>query len=184
MTATGTASGTGTATRFSIIYLSGNLAFGSVTVGSSPAQSILTIYNTGNSTLTVGNISYPRGFSGSYSGNIVAGGSQPVTVTFTPISAISYGGAVTVNCNKTSGTNVIFASGMGTTTTTSASSYNSAVTANSYTTNGTNAMTATGTASGTGTAVTRPTTSSSYSRSTTSSYSTYRQSRPPSQVRR
>jgi surface antigen len=107
------ASGTGTATPTRIISLGGNLAFGSVTVGSSP-QSTLTIYNTGNSTMTVSSISYPSGFSGNWSGTIATGGSQPVTVTFSPTSATSYGGTVTVNSDATSGVNTIAASGTGT----------------------------------------------------------------------
>jgi len=106
------ASGTGTLTPTRIIGLSGNLAFGGVIVGSS-SQRILTINNTGNSTMTVSSISYPSGFSGDWSGAIAAGGSQPVTVTFSPTSAISYGGTVTVNSDMTSGTNTINASGTG-----------------------------------------------------------------------
>ncbi len=107
------ASGTGTPTPTRIISLSGNLAFGSVTVGST-AQTTLTIYNTGNSTLTVSSISYPSGFSGNWSGTIGAGGSQPVTVTFSPTSTIGYGGTVTVGSDCTSGVNTIAASGTGT----------------------------------------------------------------------
>ena len=108
-----TASGTGTATPTRIISLSGNLAFGNVTAGLS-AQTTLTIYNTGNSTMTISSISYPSGFSANWSGTIVAGGSQPVTVTFSPVSATSYSGTVTVNSDKTSGVNSISASGTGT----------------------------------------------------------------------
>src|ERR1035441_1316229 len=110
------ASGTGTVTPTRIISLGGNLAFGNVAVNSS-AQSTLTIYNNGNSTMTVSSISYPSGFSGSWSGSIAAGGSQPVTVTFSPTSAIPYGGTVTVNSpDMTSGVNTISASGTGTVT--------------------------------------------------------------------
>src|SRR5665213_903591 len=109
------ASGTGTVSPTRIISLGGNLAFGSVTVNSS-AQSTLTIYNTGNSTMTVNSISYPSGFSGSWSGTISAGGSHAVTVTFSPTSATSYGGTVTVNSDATSGVNTIAASGTGTQT--------------------------------------------------------------------
>ena len=107
------ASGTGGLTPTRIISLSGNLAFGNVTVGAS-AQSTLNIANTGNSTLTVSSISYPSGFSGSWSGTIAAGSSQNVTVTFSPSAATSYGGTVTVNSDKTSGVNTIAASGTGT----------------------------------------------------------------------
>jgi formylglycine-generating enzyme len=95
-----------------IIALSGNLTFGTVAVGSS-SQSTLTIYNTGSSAMTVSNISYPNGFSGNWSGIIAAGSSQPVTVTFSPVSATSYGGTVTVNSDMTSGVNTIGASGTG-----------------------------------------------------------------------
>src|ERR1035441_6925209 len=110
------ASGTGTVTPTRIISLGGNLAFGNVAVNSS-AQSTLTIYNNGNATMTVSSISYPSGFSGSWSGSIAAGGSQPVTVTFSPTSAIPYGGTVTVNSpDMTSGVNTISASGTGTVT--------------------------------------------------------------------
>lgn len=98
-------------TRF--MSLSGNLAFGNVTVGSS-AQRTLTIANNGNSTLTVSDISYPSGFSGNWSGAIAASGSQPVTVTFSPTSASSYNGTVTVTSDKTGGTNINTISGTGT----------------------------------------------------------------------
>ncbi len=95
------------------IALSGNLAFGNVPVGST-AQATLTIANTGNSAMTVGNISYPAGFSGAWSGDTVgAGSSQPVTVTFTPTVATNYGGNVTVNADQTSGNNTYAISGTG-----------------------------------------------------------------------
>jgi hypothetical protein len=94
------------------ISLSGNLAFGNVAVGAS-AQSALTISNGGNLTLTVSNISYPAGFSGNWSGTIAAGGSQPVTVTFSPTTATIYGGTVTVNADNTSGVDTIPISGIG-----------------------------------------------------------------------
>ncbi|MBE0540964.1 MAG: choice-of-anchor D domain-containing protein [Verrucomicrobia bacterium] len=112
-TSTRAVSGTGTASPTRIISLSGSLAFGDVTVGSS-AQRTLTIANNGNSTMTVNSISYPSGFSGAWSGTITAGGSQNVTVTFSPSAATSYGGTVTVNANQTSGVNTIAASGTGT----------------------------------------------------------------------
>ena len=103
----------GTTTR--IIRLSGDLSFGSVNVGST-SQRTLTIYNDGNSTLTVSSISYPTGFSGSWSGTISAGSSRNVTVTFAPTQAITYSGTLTVNSDKTSGTNTKSVSGTGTST--------------------------------------------------------------------
>ena len=111
-TNTRSCSGTGVATSTRIISLSGNLAFGNVQVGST-AQRTLTISNTGNSTLSVSSISYPSGFSGSWSGTISAGSSRNVTVTFAPNSATSYGGTIAVNSDKTSGTNTRSCSGTG-----------------------------------------------------------------------
>ncbi|MFN8243016.1 MAG: choice-of-anchor D domain-containing protein [Ferruginibacter sp.] len=108
-------SGTGTTTASTSISLSGNLAFGYVTVGTT-SQRTLTITNTGNATLNVTSINYPTGFSGNWnSGSIAAGGSQNVTVTFAPTAATTYGGTITVNSNATSGTNTISCSGTGAT---------------------------------------------------------------------
>ena len=107
------ASGTGTPVPTRIIGLSGNLAFGNVQVNTT-ATATLTLRNNGTSTMTVTSISYPTGFSGAWSGTVAAGGSQPVTVTFAPTTATSYGGTITVNANSTSGTNTISTSGTGT----------------------------------------------------------------------
>ena len=96
-----------------IIDLSSNLSFGDVQVGQTATRT-LTIGNSGNSTLSVSSISYPAGFSGAWSGDIPAGESRNVTVTFAPAEAKSYGGTVTVNSNATSGTNTMSASGTGT----------------------------------------------------------------------
>ena len=112
-TNTRTCSGSGTAAMSRIISLSGNLTFGSVQVGST-AQGTLRISNNGNSTLTISSISYPSGFSGAWSGTVSAGGYHDVTVTFAPTSASSYGGTITVNSDKTSGTNTGSCSGAGT----------------------------------------------------------------------
>lgn len=95
-----------------VISLNGNLSFGSVTIETS-AQRTLTISNTGNTNLTVSGISYPNGFSGSWSGIIQAGGSTNITVTFLPTSATNYGGNVTINSDANSGNNVISISGTG-----------------------------------------------------------------------
>lgn len=94
------------------ISLSGNLAFGSVMVGTS-AQRTLTINSTGTTNLTVSNISCPAGFSGNWSGTIAAGGSQNVIITFSPTALISYGGSIMVNSDATVGTDSVIASGIG-----------------------------------------------------------------------
>ena len=109
---TASCSGAGVAAS-RIISLSGDLAFGEVTVGQS-SQLTLTIHNDGNSALSVSSISYPAGFSGDWSsGSIVAGDSQEVTVTFSPASVTSYGGTITVSSDSTSGANTLSCSGSG-----------------------------------------------------------------------
>ena len=115
-TSTIAASGTGTAAATRIMGLSGNLAFGAVTTGTT-ATATLTISNSGNSPLTVSHITFPPGFSGTFSGTIPAGGSQGVTVTFAPAVPVSYswGWVVTVHSDATSGPSTIAVSGTGTT---------------------------------------------------------------------
>ncbi|NOU18421.1 MAG: choice-of-anchor D domain-containing protein [Bacteroidales bacterium] len=95
-----------------VINVSGNLSFGSIPISSS-SQRMLTINNIGDATLTVSSINYPSGFSGNWSGNIGAGDSLNVTVTFAPTTVTSYSGNITVNSNATSGTNAITCSGTG-----------------------------------------------------------------------
>jgi len=96
-----------------IIQLSGDLAFGNVTVGQT-SQRTFTIQNTGNSILSVSSISYPTGFRGNWNGgSISSGDSKNVTVTFAPTSDSSYVGQITVNSDKTSGDNTISYSGIG-----------------------------------------------------------------------
>lgn len=111
-TSVANASGTGTAaivpTR--IIVLSGDLNFGDVAVGSSP-QLTMTISNAGNSMLTVSNINFPSGFSGSFSGTIASGATANVTVTFSPVANQPYLSTITVVSDATFGTNTITASG-------------------------------------------------------------------------
>jgi hypothetical protein len=91
---------------------SGNLDFGSVEVGNS-AQSNLTITNSGDATLVVGNVLTPTGFSANFTGNIAPGGSQNVTITFTPASAIAYAGNLTVNSNTADSPQMIPVTGTG-----------------------------------------------------------------------
>ncbi len=95
-----------------IIRLAGILNFGSVMVGQTATQT-LTIHNDGNTALSVAGISYPAGFTGNWNGTIAAGASWNVTVTFSPTTAQNYGGAVTVNSDRTSGNNTTICSGSG-----------------------------------------------------------------------
>ena len=95
------------------IVLAGNLAFGTVSVGSA-ATSNLTITNSGTASLDVTSIGYPAAFSGNFaSGTIAPGGSQVVVVTFAPTSAAVFTGTITVNASGASGTNTMAVSGTG-----------------------------------------------------------------------
>ena len=96
-----------------IISLSGDLSFGSISVGTLTTRT-LTIANTGDSALTVTSISYPNGFRGDWSGTIAAGALQNVVVTFAPTAAVGYGGELTVNSDKTGGISTRTLSGVGT----------------------------------------------------------------------
>jgi hypothetical protein len=106
-------SGTGAQAATPTISLSGSLAFGSVTVGSTSTKT-LTIQNTGSATLTVNSITCPSGFSANWtSGTIAAGSSRSVTITFSPTQATSYSGSITVSSNASNGTQSISVSGTG-----------------------------------------------------------------------
>ncbi len=77
--------------------LSGDLAYGTVIVGQSQTAT-LTISNTGDASMTVNSVSYPDGFSGlNWTGDIAAGASQDVTVTFSPTATIEYSGQISVS---------------------------------------------------------------------------------------
>lgn len=98
-----------------IIGLSGNLAFGTVTVGQQ-ADATLTITNSGNATLTVTGMVIPTSvITASFAnGTIPAGGSQLVVLQFAPTNAVFFDGTLTVNGDQTSGTNTIAISGAAT----------------------------------------------------------------------
>ncbi|MES2386979.1 MAG: choice-of-anchor D domain-containing protein, partial [Bacteroidota bacterium] len=53
------------------------------------------------------------GFSGSFSGTIAAGGSQTLTITFSPTSGVFYNGNITVNSDATGGGNTKPVTGTG-----------------------------------------------------------------------
>lgn len=82
------------------VALTGNLAFGNVTVNTA-ATSTMTISNTSSTALTVTSVTFPSGFTGNWSsGTIAAGAQQPVVVTFAPSAAIGYSGSITVTANQ------------------------------------------------------------------------------------
>ena len=95
----------------STLSLSGSLAFGDVTGGSS-RDLAFTISNTGTSAVTVSGVTAPTGFAANWtSGTLAAGGGQSVTVRFTPTADQSYSGVVSVNA--TTGSSSIPVSGRG-----------------------------------------------------------------------
>jgi hypothetical protein len=100
-----------------IIALSGNLAFGNVTVGST-ATATLHVANTGTAALTVtaiqanGSIA-PVVHADLAGGAIAPGASRDVTVTFAPAAIQAYSGTLVVTGDQTSGTNAIAVSGAG-----------------------------------------------------------------------
>ncbi|MDA1095371.1 MAG: M4 family metallopeptidase [Acidobacteria bacterium] len=97
-----------------ILGLSGNLAFGSAQVGTS-VTTVLTISNSGNSTLTWSGLTTGNGVftASATSGTVAAGGSATVTLTFTPTAATSYSSTLTVTSDATSGTTTSTLSGTG-----------------------------------------------------------------------
>jgi hypothetical protein len=101
---------TGLLAQFKVVGLSGNLTF-----GNSANSGTLEISNSGFGRLAVNGISYPAGFSGDWSSGIInPGGSQIVSLTFTPMAVQSYSGNIVVTSDATSGTGKIAVSGQGT----------------------------------------------------------------------
>jgi hypothetical protein len=100
-----------------IIGVTGNLAFGNVAVGQT-GTAVMTITNTGNSTLTVTSISVSAcstNYTASWTnGAITPGAVQQVTITFKPQAAQVCSPTFTVNGDQTSGTSTIASSGTGT----------------------------------------------------------------------
>jgi hypothetical protein len=94
------------------IGLTGNMAFGGVVTGLT-ASATLTVTNSGTADLAVTGIAYPPGFSGAWTGAVAAGASRGVTVTFSPVAAQGYGGAITVQSDAMSGVNTQLCSGTG-----------------------------------------------------------------------
>jgi hypothetical protein len=101
-----------------IITVSGDLAFGNLTLGDSLGRNF-TIGNSGNATLTFTSISFVGG-SGSdgfsvvpTSGTVLAGSTVSVNIRFTPTAAQFYTNVLTVIGDQTSGAAAINVSGTG-----------------------------------------------------------------------
>jgi len=96
-----------------IIRVSGNPDFGSVAPGGT-GTTTLTITNTGNSPLTVNSIDLPEGYTGNWGGGeIPAGGSKDILVSFSPLARVSYLGAITFDSDATAITGTTSLSGTG-----------------------------------------------------------------------
>src|SRR3954468_4078926 len=116
----GTSASTPTAptqTASRVIGVSGNLAFGNITVGQS-STATLTISNTGNAALNVSGLATNTSLvdvlkADWTSGVVAAGGSRQVTISFTPTAAQSYSGSIAVNGDQTAGSNTVSVSGVG-----------------------------------------------------------------------
>jgi hypothetical protein len=101
-----------------IIALTGNLGFGGIPINTTSTRTF-NILNQGNAPLTVTGITATGGLTtvavASWtSGTVPAGGSQPVTITFSPKTATIYSGTLTINGDQTSGANTILMTGAGT----------------------------------------------------------------------
>jgi hypothetical protein len=97
-----------------ILKLGGNLAFGSVPVGSSKTN-LLVLSNDGNSPLTILGISFPTGLSGNWAGGeIPSGSTREIAVVFSPVAATSYNGNVIVSSDATAGNGVFAVFALGT----------------------------------------------------------------------
>lgn len=110
-------SSTPAATGTKIIALTGSLAFGEVTVGSSK-ESTVTVTNSGSATLSFSGITASGGLTthsaaSPTSGSIPPGGNLAVLFRFTPTAAGTFSGTVTFSADHTSGTNTIAMAGTG-----------------------------------------------------------------------
>ncbi len=93
-----------------IVRLPASLAFGTRKVRSRTYRTF-TIWNDGNSPLTVSSITYRYGYTGNWAGTIAPGGSHDVLVRFYPSSARSYYGTVTIQSDATAGVGTLGISG-------------------------------------------------------------------------
>ena len=78
------------------------------------AKLTFSIFNNRSTALRVNEISYPEGFTGSWSGgDILANDSQPVEVTFSPTEVKNYSGTIAVTSNAGTGSIALDVTGRG-----------------------------------------------------------------------
>ena len=108
------ASGAGAPVPTRIISIGGNPALGPVVVGATLRVN-LTLYNSGNTALTLRSIVTPAGFTVTKPSSVIpAHGSMNVTVAFSPKAARIYDGTLIVYSNATAGVGSIRLRGTGT----------------------------------------------------------------------
>jgi hypothetical protein len=97
-----------TATR--IISIEGSLAFGDVQVAQTKELTI-TVRNSGNSTLTLGDVTGPASIAPMISATlprtVAAGATGSMTFRFRPTTTGNLSGTITINADHTSGTNTV-----------------------------------------------------------------------------
>jgi hypothetical protein len=97
----------------SIINLPASISFGDVPVGGT-VQASLNIVNTGNAEFDVYSISCPDFLTcDNWSGRVIPGAPQTVTVTFSPTLETNYTGTITIDSDADQGNNTISVSGAG-----------------------------------------------------------------------
>ncbi len=87
-----------------VLRFGSHLNFNNVNIGESTTRELM-LYNDGDSNLTIYGLRFHAklegAYSGGFSGVIVAGGSQSVTITFTPTEEKKYSGLVYVDSDRT-----------------------------------------------------------------------------------
>ena len=94
------------------VRIEGDASFGSVEAGTSAAR-VFTLFNDSDVTLNVTNIVYPTGFSGTWSGTLNAGANRDLPVIFSPPTAGSFSGNLTLQYAETTSTTSLAISGTG-----------------------------------------------------------------------
>jgi hypothetical protein len=133
LSGTGTTSGGGSAT---LTASPTSLSFGNQAVGSTSAAQTVTVTNTGSAAASVSSVAAGAPFAqtNTCGTSIAAGASCTVSVTFTPTTASTASGNLTVTSNATNPTLTVALSGTGTTSSGSTNlALNAPISASSYT---------------------------------------------------
>jgi serine/threonine-protein kinase len=100
--------------EFKVISAYGEMNFGNMRPSLSMSRT-LTVRNSGVFNLNISGVTYPTGFSGTWSGGAVIppGQSAELIVTFSPSVVQNYSGNITINSDATSGSGIVAVSGSG-----------------------------------------------------------------------